>query len=50
MSGYVNYIYVGGQRVLETLQLELQAVVSFLIWVLRIELGSSARATRALNP
>jgi hypothetical protein len=40
----------GGQkRVLDPLQLELQPVVSCLMWVLRTELRSFARATHGLN-
>ena len=35
---------------LDTLELELQAVVSCPMWVLRTELGSSGRAAQALNP
>lgn len=39
-----------GQRCLIHLELELQAVVRHLVWVLRLELVSSGRRVRALNP
>ena len=37
------------ERVLDPLELELQAVVSHLMWVLRTELGSSPRVLCVLN-
>jgi hypothetical protein len=37
------------QRASDPLELELQAVVSCLMWVLETEPGSSARAVSALN-
>lgn len=39
----------GGQKVSDSLKLELQAVVSHSVWVLRTKPRSSARAMRALK-
>ena len=39
----------GQEKAPDLLELELQMVVSHLVWVLEIELGSSARAMSALN-
>lgn len=40
----------GGQEDIGPLELELQVVVNCPMWVLRIELGSSAKAVLAPNP
>ena len=45
----VSVAYGGQKRVLDPLELELQAFVSNLIWVLETILGSSVRATIVLN-
>lgn len=42
--------HVGQKRTPEPLKLELQMVVSRLVWELRTELGSSARAAGARPP
>lgn len=39
----------GQKRVCDALELELQAVVSYPVWVLGTKLESSGRALRALN-